>query len=107
MPLDLTLERSLVAASIVPVLIGAATAWRSANATKRLAGLLIASLGALLALAALRAPEAALIAGVAATFAQLLIGAALLVRLQEAYGGVEAADIDAADEASEPPEPAA
>ena len=107
MLLDLYIERALFAAAVVLLLIGAATAWRSAHAAKRLAGLLIAEIGALLALAALHAPEAALIAGVAAAFAQLALGASILVRLQEAYGGVESPDIDAADEDSEPAEPAA
>jgi hypothetical protein len=55
----------------------------------------------------LSAPESLLVVGIAAAFAQLVIGVAVGVRLQEAYGGVEAAEFDAADDANEPAEPKA
>lgn len=101
------LERAQLVAAIALLLIGVATAWASANTAKRLAGLLIAQIGAMLGLAVLGAPQGAIIAGVALAFALMLVGAALIVRLQEAYGGVEAAEFDAADEQSEPAEPQA
>lgn len=104
MTLEIPVERLLLAASVALLLIGAAASWSAGNAVKRLAGFLVAELGALLALAAIGAPEGALIAGAAAALAQLCIGVALVVRLQEAYGGVDAAEIDAADDQSEPPE---
>lgn len=101
------LDRAQLAGAVVLLLIGVAMAWASANTAKRLAGLLIAQLGAMLGLAVLGAPQGAIIAGVALAFAHVLVGAALIVRLQEAYGGVEVAEFDAADEQSEPSEPAA
>lgn len=102
----LLVERALTAAAVVLLLAGAASAWTSANALKRLGGLVVAALGAIVALAALGAPQALLIAAAAALFAQIAVGAALLVRLQEDYGGVEIPEIDFADAQSEPPEPA-
>jgi hypothetical protein len=57
-----------------------------------------------LGLGAINAPEAALLTGAAALLAHLFIGVALIARLQEAYGGVEAEEFDAADDKSEPPE---
>ncbi|MEJ0060491.1 MAG: hypothetical protein WDM79_13360 [Terricaulis sp.] len=104
---ELLIERLHVAAAIALLMIGAVTAWTSGNVAKRLAGLVIAQLGALLALAALGAPVVFLLAGIAVSLVMLAIGAALMVRLQEAYGGVEASEFDAADEQSEPAEPAA
>ena len=102
---ELLAERLQLAAAAALLMIGAVTALSSNNVAKRLAGLLIASIGAVLGLAGLGAPEAALIAGLAAVFAQILVGVALLVRLQEAYGVTEFAEIDAADAESEPAEP--
>jgi hypothetical protein len=90
-----------LAASVALVMIGAVTAWAAANAAKRLAGATIALIGAVLALGALGAPPALLVAGVALTFAHLTLGLALLVRLQEGYGGVESTEIDAADRKAE------
>jgi hypothetical protein len=101
----LFIERLLLAAAVAFVLVGAITTTVSGNATKRIAGLFIATLGALLALAALRAPEGALIVAAVAGFAHVAIGAALVTRMQEAYGGVDIAAINAADEQSERPAP--
>ncbi len=101
---ELPLERLEVAIAIALLVLGALTAWASSNVVKRLVSLLLAQLGALIGLAALDAPPAALIAAIALSLAQLLLGAALLVRLQEGYGGVEAPEFDAADEQSEPTE---
>lgn len=95
------------AIAVALALIAAIAAYASANATKRLAAVLVALIAALLAAAALGAPQTMLIAGGAIAFGYCAVGAALVVRLQEAYGGVEVGDFDAADEASEPQEPAA
>lgn len=104
---ELVAERLQFAASVALLMIGAVTAWTSTNVVKRLAGLMIALIGAVLAMAVLGAPGIALIAGVTAALASLLIGLALLVRLQESYGGVETPEFDIADEQSEPIEPGA
>jgi hypothetical protein len=98
----LLLERILAGGATALLIAGAAAALLSPNAIKRLAGLTIAGLGALAALAALGAPDVALIAGVAVLFAQLAIGVAIVVRLQESYGAIETPEIDAADAQSEP-----
>jgi hypothetical protein len=98
----LLLERILAGGAMALLIAGAAAALLSPNAIKRLAGLTIAGLGALAALAALSAPDVALIAGVAVLFAQLAIGVAIVVRLQESYGAIETPELDAADAQSEP-----
>lgn len=100
----LLIERLDVALGVAIVLIGAVTAWTSVNAVKRLGGLVIAQLGAVLTLAALGAPHGLLLAAITIGVAVLVIGAALIVRLQEAYSGVELAEIDLADEQGEPAE---
>lgn len=100
------IERALFAAAVVLLMTGAVSAWSSPNAAKRVGGLVITCLGATTGLAVLGAPGEALVAGAAAGFAYLAIGIALLVRLQEAYGGIEATEIDSADAQSEPAEPA-
>jgi hypothetical protein len=76
---------------------GSFAAWASANAAKRLAAIAVALIGALLAAAALNAPAALLVTGAAAGFAYLAVGAAVVVRLQESYGGIETPQIDAED----------
>ncbi len=92
-----SLEPVLAAGAVALVVIGAMAALLLSNAIKRLAGLLIAGFGAIAALAALGVSDGALIVGVAVLFAQTAIGVTLVVRLQEAYGAVDAIDIDAAD----------
>lgn len=96
-----SLEPVLTGAAIALVMIGAATALLFPNVIKRVAGLVIAGLGVAGALALLGAPEGALIVGVAVIFAYAAIGAAIAVRLQEAYGSVETPDIDTADAENE------
>lgn len=91
----------VLAGAMALVMIGAVMAWAGANAAKRLAGLIAALIGAVLALGALGAPPALLIAGVALAFVHLAFGQALLVRLQESYGAVETTEIDAADRKAE------
>ena len=107
MVIDPIVARLLLAVAVAMLMLGAVTAWTSTNFIKRVAGLLVASLGALCSAAALSAPASLLVVGIAAAFAQLVIGVALGVRLQEAYGGAEAAEFDAADDANEPAEPKA
>jgi hypothetical protein len=106
MPAADLIERLLVGAAVALLMLGAATALVSPNAIKRLVGLGIAMLGALAALAALRAPEGAIVAGAAVLLAQLTLGVAITIRLQESYGGIETPDIDAADAEAEPRDPA-
>lgn len=93
----LSIEPVLAAFACVLIVIGSGAALMLSNAAKRLAGLVIAGFGALAALAALGAPGGAIVAGVVVMFAQIALGAAIVVRLQESYGGVAASDIDAAD----------
>ena len=74
----------------------------SSNAVKRIAGMVIAQSGATLGAIALGLPAAGATAMLAVMLAGLLIGAAIVVRLQEAYGSIEALEIDDADNYSEP-----
>ena len=99
--------RLALAASIVLLACGVALAWTSASFAKRVMGVMIALTGAIVALAALNAPQAMMIAGVAVLLAYAAIGAGVLVRLQEAYGAAEIAEIDSADADAEPAEPTA
>ena len=102
--LAIRLEFALGVASVA---VGAVMALSSTNAAKRVMGLLIGHLAALMTLSVLHAGSAAMLAGLAIALASLLLGVALLVRLQEAYNGVEAPELDAADAQSEPAEPVA
>ncbi|GAM98834.1 hypothetical protein U91I_02470 [alpha proteobacterium U9-1i] len=95
------------AVAVVMLIAGAVAAWTSANIAKRVVGVAIAQIGAVLGAMALGATSAALMAGIVVAMTQLLVGAALLVRLQEGYGGIEAREFDRADDESEPGEPAA
>lgn len=91
------LEPVLAASAVALLVVGATGALVLGNVIKRLVALLIAGFGALAALAALGAPNGALLAGVVVLFAQTALGAAIAVRLQEEYGTIEAPDVDAAD----------
>jgi hypothetical protein len=92
-----SLEPVLAAGAIALVVIGGVAALLLANVVKRIAALIIAGFGAIVALAALGAPDSALVVGVAVVFAQTVVGVAILVRLQESYGAIEASEIDSAD----------
>jgi hypothetical protein len=83
------------------LLAGIAAAMSGASVTKRLIGVLVAMIGALLAAAAAGASLSLIVVGAALTLAYSAIGAALLVRLQESYGTVETFEIDAADAESD------
>lgn len=89
--------RALLGAAMLLAAAGGAAALISSNVLRRLAGIAVAQIGAALALAALGAPSQALVAAGAVAFAQIAAGVAILVRLQEAYGDIEANDVDAAD----------
>lgn len=91
------LEPLLAAAAIALVVIGATAALLLDNAIKRVVGLTIAGFGATTGLAALSAPDGAVVAGVAILFAQAVVGVVIVVRLQESYGTIEAVEIDSAD----------
>ncbi|HYD89160.1 MAG TPA: hypothetical protein VEA80_16905 [Vitreimonas sp.] len=105
MAADVLILRIAFGLSLALLIGGAAAAWVSDNALKRIAGGVVAALGALSALAALGAPAALSIAGAAVLFAHVAFGAALAVRLQESYGAVEAPELDRADSADETAEP--
>jgi hypothetical protein len=94
-----------LALAIALVAGGAVTAFVSANAVKKISATLTCLVGAGLTLALLGAPSSAVIAVVAIALGYAAIGVAITVRLQEAYGGIEASDLDAADEHDEPREP--
>lgn len=100
--LDALFELLHFGAGLALFVIGVVTAWGAGASAKRLIGLAIMSLGSVLALAALGAPQGLIVAAVLAGLAYIVVGTALMVRLQEAYGGVEAAMFDRADRESEP-----
>ena len=85
------------ASGLLLLAIGVSATLLSANLTKRLVGLVFAVMGAVLAGLAVVGPSGALTAGIAIGLAYLLVGASLLIRLQEACATLEAADIDAVD----------
>lgn len=93
----LSAEFVLMAGAAALVMIGAVAALLSGNAIKRLGGVLVAGFGAIASLAAMGAGNQAVVAGVALLIAYAVLGAAIVVRLQEGYGSIEAPDIDAAD----------
>jgi hypothetical protein len=93
-----------LALAVALVAGGAVAAFASGNALKKIAAVLIALVGATLALGVLGAPTIALSAAVAIALAYVATGVAVAVRLQEAYGAIEAREIDAADERDEPRE---
>lgn len=97
----LSVEFVLVGGGAALVMIGAAAALLSANAIKRVGGLLVSGFGAVAALAAMGAGSGPVIAGVAVLFVYAVVGTAIVVRLQESYGSIEAPEIDAADAESD------
>ena len=92
-----------LAAAVALLSLGAVMAWASANAAKRVAGVQLGLLGACLGVAALDAPTPFVLAAIVVAVAHLALGLAIIVRLQEGYGGVETPEIDAADK--QQPEP--
>ncbi|HWA00131.1 MAG TPA: hypothetical protein VG841_07425 [Caulobacterales bacterium] len=98
--------RLAFAAAVALIMLGALTAWSAGHAVKRVIGVLSALGGAIAALAALGVTDA-LLAGVGVSVVVLVIAAALVVRAQEAYGGVEIGEIDVADTLDEAKAPEA
>jgi len=91
-----------LALAVALVAGGAVAAFASGNALKKTAATMASLVGAVLALALLGAPGGALVAGAAIALAYCVVGVAVAVRLQEAYGGIETSDLDAADDQDEP-----
>lgn len=91
-----------LALAVALIASGAVAAFTSASTVKKLAAIVIALTGAALALALLQAPRVAVVAAVAIAFAYAVVGVALTARLQEAYGGIETDEFDAADQNDEP-----
>lgn len=98
--------RAEIALCIAMLMLGAVMAMSSANAVKRVGGVVIAQIAALLAAGVLVGGDIVLV-GAAMLAGTLTIGCALIVRLQERYGGVDMGELDAADTESEPREPGA
>jgi hypothetical protein len=94
-----------LALAIALVAGGAVASFASNNALKKVAAVLTALVGAALAAALLGAPNSLLIAVAAIGFSYCVVGIAVVVRLQEAYGAIEASELDAVDEQDEPREP--
>lgn len=95
------LEQFVSASGLLLLVIGVTATLLSTNLVKRLVGLVFAVMGAMLAGLAFAGPSGALTAGIVIGLAYLMVGAFLLIRLQEAFGSLEARDIDAADAAAE------
>jgi hypothetical protein len=87
------------------LMAGVATAWRTANAARRLGGILCAHIAAMLTLGVLGAPTIAAVTAVAIAFGYCAIGVAVTIRLQESYASTEAGEVDSADDQGEPAEP--
>jgi multisubunit Na+/H+ antiporter MnhC subunit len=90
------------ALAITVAIAGLAYALAADNLVKRLVGLASAMLACIAALALRGAPQGLLIAAAVAGFAQVALGTALLVRIQEDYGEIESRDLDNADRSTEP-----
>lgn len=99
------IQAAVLIGAFTLLLMGAVAAWTAPNAMKRVAGVIIALIGAIVAMAALQAPPSWLIAATAIALAYCVVGTTVVVRLQEAYGGAETNAIDRADDEGEPPEP--
>jgi hypothetical protein len=103
MPLFASAISLVIAAALL--MAGVATAWSSANLMRRMMGLAIALIAAVVAASVLGAPDQVAIAATALAFAYLVAGVSVLVRLHETYATSETPDLDAADDADEPAEP--
>ncbi|MBI3440127.1 MAG: hypothetical protein HY054_16000 [Proteobacteria bacterium] len=94
-----------LAVALLLLSIAAASALTAQNLGRRVIGLFVVLVGAILAAAALRADGGMIIMGAVVATSYAAIGVALLVRSQETYQSVEADDLDAADLRDEPVEP--
>lgn len=97
----LSVELVIAGGGAALAMIGAVAALLSANAIKRVGGLLVSGFGAVAVLAAMGAGSGPILVGVAVLFVYAAIGTAIVVRLQESYGSIEAPEIDAADAESD------
>jgi hypothetical protein len=97
------LLRAELGLCLAVLMLAAVMALTSANLVKRVAGVLIANIAAVLG-ASVLSGGSLLIVGLTAMAATFAVGCALIVRLQERYGGVEAAEQDDADADAEPRE---
>lgn len=100
-------QATLLAVGLALTLFGVSSAFIANNVWKRLGGVLAALMGAAIGSAGLGAEAEAPIAIAAIAFAYCALGAALSVRIQEAYSGVEAPALDRADADEELREPSA
>lgn len=84
-------------------LLGAAlfAAWSARNMARRVVAIAVVFLAALLALAALGAPQALVLAAACAMFAYVALGVTLLVRAQESYGKLDSGLWDEGDSETE------
>jgi hypothetical protein len=103
MPLLASAFSLAIAAALL--MAGVATAWSAANLMRRMMGVAIALIAAVVAASVLGAPDQVAIAATALAFVYLVAGVSVLVRLQEAYAASDTPDHDAADDAEEPAEP--
>lgn len=101
MTLDHVAMFAQAATALFLFVMGAIALLTSGSVGKRLMGLAALSLASLYALAAFGAPQSLLIAAALAALCQIALGVALMVRLKEDYGSVEARDLDDADRDSE------
>lgn len=101
MAYDAVFERVLFAGTVVLIVAGVLSAWTSVNVMRKLAGVFVAMLGALIALAVLGAPGWIVAAGGAVALAQVIMGGAIGVRLHEAYASSEMSDADKAEAEAE------
>jgi hypothetical protein len=85
------------ACGVLTLYVGAICAFASAHLVKRLLGVFMMGVGALIVLAALGASLGLALGVAAALAAWTMLGAAILIRLQEDYGGLEAADVETAE----------
>lgn len=90
-------EPALYSGAAFLLLLGAVTALAATHNLRRVGGVVIAHLGALIALAASGAADTALIAAAAAAFCMLGLGVVLAARLYESHGASQSQAIDAAD----------
>lgn len=100
-------QAAVLIGALALLMIGVVAAWTAPNAMKRVGGVIIAIIAAIVAMAAMQAPSSWLVAAAAIGLAYCVVGTTIVVRLQEAYGAAETPGIDAADDEAEPAEPGA
>jgi multisubunit Na+/H+ antiporter MnhC subunit len=101
MALDHAAALAHCAAAFVMFALGVVALFTAGGVGKRLMGLAVLGLSVVYALAALGAPPDLVLAAIIAAFCQTAFGVALMARIKEDYGSVEARDLDAADREGE------